>query len=328
MNKFWVNKSFAFLISTALGVFLAAGGVSAQGFPNKPIRLLVGYVPGGTPDLVARVVGNRLSQILGQAVVVDNRPGAGGTLATEIVARAPADGYTLLLGETGQLVIAPFITKNLRYDTLRDLTPIALLGSTPLVLVVNAKMSETKNIGQLLRDAKTQPGQNYGSSGVGSIHHIAMEAMLADAGVVMNHVPYKGSGQSVPAILSGEIPLLMTSLTTVFPHVKAGTVRLLAVTSAARYKETPDVPSVSEFIKGYDFSSESGILAPANLPPAIMARLSNALKEAMVSQEVLEKLSAGSVIPTWTTPEGYRDNIVVNLKKYERAVKTSKVEPQ
>jgi len=322
------SKSIAMVISAALGLLLAAGGVMAQEYPNKPIRLLVGYVPGGTPDLIARVVGNKLSQVLGQPVVIDNRPGAGGTLATELVARAPADGYTLLLGETGQLVIAPFITKNLRYDTLRDLTPIAFLGSTPLVLVVNAKTSGLKNIGELLREAKTKPGTHYGSSGVGTIHHIATEALLSDAGVSMSHVPYKGSGQSVPAILSGEIPLLMTSLTAVFSHVKAGTVRVLAVTTGARYKETPDVPSVSEFVKGYDFASESGILGPANLPPEIVEKLSKALKEVMASPEVLEKLAGGSVIPTWTTPEGYRENIVVNLKKYERAVKASKVEPQ
>lgn len=321
-------KSIGMALSTALALLLAVGGVSAQDFPNKPIRLLVGYVPGGTPDLVARVVGNKLSQILGQPVVVDNRPGAGGTLATELVARAPADGYTLLLGETGQLVIAPFITKNLRYDTLRDLTPVAFLGSTPLVLVVNAKTSGLKNIGELLREAKTKPGTHYGSSGIGTIHHIATEALLADAGVSMSHVPYKGSGQSVPAILSGEIPVLMTSLTAVFSHVKAGTVRVLAVTTGTRYKETPDVPSVSEFVKGYDFASESGILGPANLPPEIVEKLSKALKEALASPEVLEKLAGGSIIPSWTTPEAYRENIVANLKKYERAVRASKVEPQ
>lgn len=326
MNKF---KPFAIGAAILLALFLAAGGANAQDYPNKPIRLLVGYVPGGTPDLVARVVGNKLSQILGQPVVVDNRAGVGGTLATDLVARAPADGYTLLLGETGQLVIAPFITKSLRYDTLRDLTPIALVGSTPLVLVVNAKNSTVKNVGELLRDAKAMPRKlDYGSSGVGSIHHIATEALAADAGVTLNHIPYKGSGQSVPAILSGEVPVLMTSLTAVSSHMKAGTVRVLAVTTAARYKETPDVPAVSEFIPGYDFPSENGILGPANLPPDIVDRLSRALKEVMASPEVLEKLAAGSVIPTWTTPEGYRENIVNSLKKYERAVKAAKVEPQ
>ena len=322
------RKSLAMAISTALGVLLAAGSACAQDYPSKPIRLLVGYVPGGTPDLVARVVGAKLAQILGQPVVIDNRPGAGGTLATETVARAPADGYTLLLGETGQLVIAPFITRNLRYDTLRDLTPIAFVGSTPLVLVVNTKTSAIKNVGELLSEVKTRPGMHYGSSGIGTIHHIATEALLSDAGVTMSHVPYKGSGQSVPAILSGEIPVLMTSLTAVFSHVKAGTVRVLAVTTGARYKETPDVASVSEVVKGYDFASENGILGPANLPPAVVDRLSKALKEAMASPEVLEKLAGGSVIPTWTTPEGYRENIVANLKKYERAVKAAKVEPQ
>lgn len=322
-----------FALSLALALGLAAtSGARAQGagdnYPVRPVKLVVGYVPGGSPDTAARMVSQRMSQILGQPVVVDNKAGAGGMLATALVAKAPADGYTLLLGETGQLVIAPWITKNLSYDVMRDFAPVGMIGTTPLVLVANAKTG-IRTLQDLVREARAKPGAlNYGSSGTGTIHHIAGEVFKADTGIDMMHVPYKGSGQSVPAVVAGDVPVLMTSLTVVLPFIQAGTVNALGVTSASRYGDLPNVPAISETVKDYDYSSEMGILAPAGTPAAVINKLSQALREALNSPDVQKQLKLGSIVPHYTTPAGYTDNLRRNLRKYEQAVKTAKAEPK
>ena len=321
-----------FALSLALALGLAAtSGARAQAagdpYPVRTVKLVVGYVPGGSPDTAARIVSQRLSQILGQPVVVENRAGAGGTLATAQVAKAPADGYTLLLGETGQLVIAPWITKNLAYDVMRDFAPVGMVGTTPLVLVANAKTG-IRTLQDLVREARAKPGTlNYGSSGNGTIHHIAGEVLKADTGMDLMHVPYKGSGQSVPAVISGDVPVLMTSLTVVLPFIQAGTVNALGVTSAARYGDLPNVPAIGEVVKDYDYSSEMGILAPAGTPAPVINKLSQALREALNSAEVQKQFKLGSIVPLYTTPAGYADNLRRNLRKYEQAVKIAKPEP-
>jgi len=244
------------------------------------------------------------------------------------VAKAPADGYTLLLGETGQLVIAPWINKNLAYDVLRDFAPVGMVGTTPLVLVANAKTG-IRTLQDLVREARAKPGKlNYGSSGTGTIHHIAGEVFNADSGIDMLHVPYKGSGQSVPAVVAGDVPVLMTSLTVALPFIQAGTVSALGVSSAARYGDLPNVPAISETVKDYDYASEMGILAPAGTPAAVINKLSLALREALNSPEVQKQLKLGSIVPLYTTPAGYADNLRRNLRKYEQAVKTAKAEPK
>lgn len=321
---------FALYLALALSL-VATSGARAQAagdnYPVRPVKLIVGYVPGGSPDTVARIVSQRLGQILGQPVVVENRAGAGGTLATAQVAKAPADGYTLLLGETGQLVIAPWITKNLSYDVIRNFTPVGMVGTTPLVLVANAKTG-IRTLQDLVREARAKPGTlDYGSSGNGTIHHIAGEVFKAGADINLMHVPYKGSGQSVPALISGDVPVLMTSLTVVLPFVQAGTVNVLGVTSAARYGDLPNVPAIGEVVKDYDYSSEMGILAPAGTPAPVINKLSHALREALSSAEVQKQFKLGSIIPLYTTPADYTDNLRRNLRKYEQAVKITKPEP-
>lgn len=321
---------FALSLALALGLAASSGAraqAAGDNYPVRPVKLIVGYVPGGSPDTVARIVSQRLGQILGQPVVVENRAGAGGTLATAQVAKAPADGYTLLLGETGQLVIAPWITKNLSYDVIRDFTPVGMVGTTPLVLVANAKTG-IRTLQDLVREARAKPGTlNYGSSGNGTIHHIAGEVFKADTGIDLMHVPYKGSGQSVPAVISGDVPVLMTSLTVVLPFVQAGTVNVLGVTSAARYGDLSNVPAIGEVVKDYDYSSEMGILAPAGTPAPVINKLSQALREALNSAEVQKQFKLGSIVPLYTTPAGYTDNLRRNLRKYEQAVKIAKPEP-
>ena len=321
-----MKLKFMKLALTATAMMAIATGLFAQEYPSKPVKIIVGYVPGGGPDFVARSLGQKLTEILGQPFVVENRPGAGATTATAQVARMPADGYTLLLGETGQLVIAPFMYKNLAYDPVKDFTPISLVGTSSGMLLVSNPRSSIKTIQDLVREAKANPGKiDYGSSGIGSIHHIAMEVFKADAGLDIMHIPYKGSGQSVASILAGDVPLLFTSVPAAGSHIRAGTLSLLAVSAPNRMSAYPDIPSLSEIVKDYDYLSEMGLLAPAGLPAEVLAKLSKAIKLAAESPDLLEAFKKNHYILKYTTPAEYAENIRRNLKKYERAVRIAKV---
>lgn len=311
-----------------VGALAISGPVLAQDYPVRPVKLIVGYVAGGGPDMVARAFGQKLSEILGQPFVVENRAGAGGVLATGVVAKSPADGYTLLVGETGQLVIAPFTNKNISYNTLRDLAPIALVTSEPLLLVTNAKFPQ-KTVQDLIKEAKANPGKlSYGSSGIGTIHHIAGEVFKAEAGVDMVHVPYKGSGQSVPGALAGDVPVLVTSYAGAGPHIRSGALNLLAVTSPGRLPSAPNVPALSELIKGYDYQSEMGFLAPAGLPPAVLNKLSAAIKQASESPDLLARFKDTATVVSFRPAGEYTENLKRNLGRYERAVKLANVQPE
>jgi tripartite-type tricarboxylate transporter receptor subunit TctC len=316
------------LLALAALTFTASGAL-AQGYPSRPVKVILGYVPGGGIDIMARTLSQKLSQILGQPFIVENRPGAGGTLAAAFVAKSAPDGYTLLLGETSQLVIAPHTYKSLTYDPVKDLTPVALVTTTSLILVSNPQ-SSIRTLQDLVKEAKANPGKlAYGSSGIGSIHHLSTKMFEVGAGLELMHIPYKGSGQSIQAVLSGEVPLLLTSMTAAGSHLRAGKINLLGTTSAARMPTHPNVPSLSEIVKDYDFSVENGVLAPPGLPPEVLNRLSSAIKQAVDSPEFIEKIreTPGTAI-TWTTPDGYVKNLRENLKKYERAVKLSNLQPE
>jgi tripartite-type tricarboxylate transporter receptor subunit TctC len=314
---------------TLAALIIGASSAFAQNYPNRPVKILLGYSPGGGIDITARSLSQKLSQILGQPFIIENKPGAGGTLAAAFIAKAPADGYTLLFGETSQLVIAPHTYKTLTYDPLKDLTPVALVTTSSLILVSNPQTS-IRTIEDLVREAKANPGKlSYGSSGIGSIHHLSMKMFEAGAGLDMMHIPYKGSGQSIQAVLGGEVPLLLTSMTAAGSHIRAGRLNLLGTTSAARIPTHPNTPSLSDVVKDYDFSVENGLLAPPGLPADVLAKLSNAIKQAVESPEFMEKIreTPGTAI-TWTTPEGYAKNLRENLKKYERAVKLANLQPE
>jgi tripartite-type tricarboxylate transporter receptor subunit TctC len=298
---------------------------SADDYPSRPIKIIVGYVAGGGPDMIARVLATNLAQTIGQPVIVENKPGAGGVLATGMVAKLPADGYTLLLGETGQLLIAPFVNKSVSYHTLTDFTPVAKITTDPMLLVASSR-SSIRSMEDLIRQAKARPGTiSYGSSGIGTIHNITMEAFKASMGLDIVHIPYKGSGQSITAALSGEIPLLMTSITAAGAHIRNGSLRILATTSAAPLPGYPDVPSFARYIPGFDFSSEVGILAPAGLPPSILAKLTGSIKKAVERPEFKAQLKNTSIAVTYSTPAGYAENLRVNMKKFEQAVKSANI---
>ncbi len=322
-----MKVSFKHAVIAVAGLLVIATSALGQDYPNRTVKILVGYPPGGVPDFVARVLGQALSQSLGQQFVVENKPGAGATLATAIVAKSAADGYTLLAGETGQIEIAPYLYKTLPYDTLRDLVPVSLVASTPLIFVSGAK-TQIKTIQDVIRVAIADPGKlNYGSSGIGTIHHITMEAFKAEAGVNLTHVPYKGSPLALAGLLGGEVHLMLTSLGVTAAQRSAGTINVIAVSSAARYPFIPDVPSISEEIKGFDFSSETGILAPAGLPASVLAKLSAAIKTALDTPDLHDKFRKIGLLVTWTTPEGYTDKIRHNLKKYERVIRAANIQP-
>jgi tripartite-type tricarboxylate transporter receptor subunit TctC len=219
--------------------------------------------------------------------------------------------------------------KSLGYDAAKDFAPVGLVTTTGLVMVANSRTG-IKTLSDLVREAKASPGKlRYGSSGIGTPHHLAVEVFKADAGLDIEHIPYKGSGQSITAVLSGEVPLLITSMTAAEPHIRDGKLNLIAITSASRMPSYPNIPSFAELIKDYDFPAENGLLAPAGIPPDVLAKLSKALKQAIESPEFVEKFNRtpGTSI-TWTTPQGYAENLRRGARKHERAMKLIKLQPE
>ena len=313
-------------ISFTLG--LAALSACAQEYPNRPVHIIVGYLTGGGPDIQARLVAQSLSQILKQPFVVDNKPGAAGTLATGVAAKMAPDGYNLLLGETGQMVIAPFAYKSLPYDSLKDFAPIGMFSSSPLVLVASRKTTpEIRTMQDLIREAKARPGKlDYGTPGVGGLHHIVMESLKADLGIRVTHIPYRGVALSVPAVLSGEVPLIVTAIGTL--RSNAAQLHILAISSKERFPGLPDVPAMSEFVKDFEFASEMGLLGPAGTPQEVIGKVSAALKTAVQAPEFIERERGLGFATGWTSPEGYADNLRKNLKRYERAVRIAGIQPE
>lgn len=303
---------------------LVSATAGAQDWPVKPIRMVVPYAAGGLPDTMTRVISQRLGEALGQQIVVENRGGAGGISGTELVAKSPADGYTLLVADVGQVAINPHLYAKLAYDPVKDLSAVSLLGTTALFLVAHPSMP-ANNFRELVALAKSQPGKlNYGSSGTGSIHHLATEALKAALGLDIVHVPYKGTGQSVPALLGGQVALLYSALPSIESHVKGGKVKLLAVSSPQRSPQLPEVPTVAELgVPGYDFQPEIGVLAPAGTPPEIVARLSAEIAKAVKHPEVSQRFRQLGIEPVGSTPEAYAAVNRASYEKYARVVKVS-----
>lgn len=311
---------------------IAAPAAIAQEYPNRPIRLVVGYGSGGSPDAVARVLAGHLATVLGQAVIVDNKPGASGTLATTLVAQSPPDGYTLLVAETGQLEIAPQMMK-LPYDSIGSFTHIGLLTRAPMVIVTHTKRGKFppfQSIQEVLATAKANPGKiNFGTSGIGSGQHLAWEVLKERAEINLTHVPYKGATQSVPALLAGDVELLAGTFGSFEQHIKAGNLRPLAIASNVRLSHRTDLPALSELVKGYeDYSSEIGLMAPRGLPSEILKRLSDATRTVLEMPEARSRLDGLGLIPHWSHPQAYRDAIVENQKKYKLAITLSGIKAE
>jgi tripartite-type tricarboxylate transporter receptor subunit TctC len=306
-----------------LGLF-ALAALAEEPFPSRPVRLIVPYAVGGFPDSVTRVVSQRASELFGQPLVVENRPGAGGLQACEAVARAQADGYTLLIADNAHWGVNPSLYAKLPYDILRDFAPVAMLGETPMFLFVHASLPVT-NVQELIALAKAKPNQlNYGSSGIGSLHHLTMEVFKAAAGLEIVHIPYKGSGQSVPALMGGQTSLMIASLPSLTAHVKAGNVRMLAVVAERRMRQAPEVPTFAEQgVQGLNFLTHVGVMAPSATPAAVVARMNAVFNKALEDPDVIRRLALIGVEPAPATPQAFGVQIREELKKYAHAVKVS-----
>lgn len=319
-----MNKTISLLAPFALCLGIVAGTSFAQTYPSKPVRFIVPFAPGGSTDLLARMLSRHLTDSLGQPVIVDNRGGAGGVIGAEIAARAPADGYTIVLGSPGPLTINPNLVAKMPYDTLRDFAPIALATISPFTLVVHPS-SPAQSVKELLALARAKPGQlNYGSAGTGSVSHFSAEQFKALARVDIVQIPYKGAGPAVGDLLGGRLNLMFENLPTVIPHVRSGKLRMLAVGTKARSALVPDIPTVAESgVPGYESSTAFGVLAPAKTPAAIVSRLNRDIVAALKSGEMKERLTNQGLEALGGTPQQYGAHLKEERAKYGRLVKAA-----
>jgi tripartite-type tricarboxylate transporter receptor subunit TctC len=311
------------------GLGVSAASAQAQTFPNRPITLVIPFAPGGSTTIVGRGVADKMGELLGEKVVVDNRPGAGGTVGTKAVAKSEPDGYTLVLGYTGTLAIGPSLYKNVGYDPRKDFAPIGMIGNAPNSLVVNPSFP-AKTLAELIAYAKANPGKvNFGSAGAGTASHITGEYFARTAGITLVHIPYKGTGPALTDLLGGHIPMAVAPIPASHANVAAGKLRALAVTSMARSSLLPDVPTVAEAaLPGFDASLYYGLAAPAGTPRPIIDKLNKALRDALASDEVRKQLTNDGTEITPGTPENYADFIDKDEKKWAGLVKASGVEPE
>jgi tripartite-type tricarboxylate transporter receptor subunit TctC len=316
------------LIVTLASLFALAAPVAGQDYPSRPVRIVVPFAPGGAVDLVARTIAPRLNEALGQPVIVDNRSGAGGTIGTDIVAKARADGHTLLVASMGVAVNAVLYPK-LPYDTLKDLAPVTTLGEQPNILVVHPSVA-AKTMGELLALARAKPGQvTYGSGGVGSNSHLATVLFVRMAKVDLLHVPYKGLGPAVAELVGGQVNLVVSNVSTALPHVKSGRLRLLAVTSAKRFPLLPDTSTVSESgLPGYESSGWYGMWSTAGTPPAVLARLHEQTVAILESAPVKDQFAAQGLQAIPVSPAAFDKRVREEIRKWGPVVKASGAKPE
>lgn len=307
---------------TALSLLMPMAS-RAQSWPTRPIRLLVGFAPGGGTDIVSRVLAGKLSEILGQQVVVENRAGAAGTIAADAVAKSPSDGYTLLAGHANSNAIAPHVMSKVPFDALTDFTPITYIGYVPNVLVVHPGVP-ARSVEELVALAKSRPGTlTYASSGVGSTQHLAGALFNQISGTQMTHIPYKGSGQAVVDLVAGQVNMNFDTLPPVLEHIRSGKLRALAISSQKRLPSLPDVPTFEEKgIRGFDVTNWYAVMGPKALPREIVTRLDEAIRKGLADPEVRSKLEPqGVLFGGPPTPEAFRDFIRAENAKYARMVK-------
>ncbi len=308
---------------TAFAVFALAPLTQAQNYPNKAVRFVVPFAPGGGTDIIGRIVAQSLNETLGQPVVVDNRGGAGSTLGTEIVAKSPADGYTLLFGNISLAFNATLYPK-LRYDTLRDLAPISLSAVQPNILVIHPGLP-AKNLKEFIELARTNPGKyNYASAGTGSGTHLAAELLKLLTKIDVVHVPYKGTGPALTDLLGGQINMMVSTFASALPHVKSGRLRALGVTTAKRSPATPDVPTLIEGgVAGYDYSTWYGLLAPAGTAKQIIDKLNAANRKVLANNDIRQKLEIQGVDAIVNSPAEFSAYMKSETEKWGGVVKAT-----
>lgn len=303
---------------------IVAGPAFAQPYPSKPIRMIVPFAPGGPNDIIGRTVGQKLHETWGQAVVIENRGGAGGTIGVDAGAKSPADGYTLIMGGSSNLAVAPSLYSKLPYDPLTDLAPISNVAFVPYVVTVNPRVP-AKSMKELVAIAKSKPGLlTYGSSGAGSMSSLAAELITATGGGKMTHVPYKGTAPSVAGMVTGEIDLMVADLSAVAGHAKAGKLKILATAGSKRTKAAPQLPTVAESgLKGYAVDAWFGLVVPAKTPQDIVAKLAGGVQAAVKSQDVRDRFEKLGYDPIGNSPAEFAQTIKADIAKFAKIIKAA-----
>jgi tripartite-type tricarboxylate transporter receptor subunit TctC len=308
-----------------LSCLLAMGQAHAQ-YPDKPIRIVVPFAPGGSVDILARVIAQQITKPLGQSVIVENRPGGGSAVGTEFVARAPADGYTLLMGSTSSLAINPSLQK-LNYE-LRDFAPIALVASIPHVLVVNPKVP-ANNLREFIAYAKAKPTINYGSAGPGTPHHLAGVMLNQLAGLNMVDIPYKGTGPALVDLAGGQVEVMSVDMAPAMPFITAGKIRALGIATKTRSPLAPDIPTIAEAgVPGFEVTGWYGVVAPAAVPQDIAQKLAKAITEALALPETREKLLGLGATPEGGTPQAFGEHMQRETAKWSKVIKDGNIRIQ
>jgi tripartite-type tricarboxylate transporter receptor subunit TctC len=318
--------TLSFVAATLLALNLHA---AAQEYPVKPVRLVVPFTPGGTTDILGRLVAQKLSESIGRQVIVDNRPGAGGTIGSDIVAKSPADGYTLIMGHIGTFGVNPTLYPKLPYDAVKDFQPITLFAMITNLLSVNPSLP-VKSVKELVALARARPGQlNYGSGGNGSAAHLATEyfKLLSKTDIV--HIPYKGTAPAITDLLAGNTSMILTGVPAQLPHIKSGRLRALGVASAKRQPLFPELPTIMEGgVKGYEATQWYGVLAPAGTPRPIVDRLNAALVKALQSADVKERLASEAGEPVGNSPEEFHAFIQKEIARWAPVIRASGAKPE
>jgi tripartite-type tricarboxylate transporter receptor subunit TctC len=319
------------MIRTALLLMamLIAAAASAQGYPNRPVRVIVTFPPGGTPDIYGRIMAAELQKMWNQPLVVENRTGAAGTIGTDYVAKAAPDGYTLLFGADAPLTLAPWLFSKLPYDPLKDFTPIVNVTSGPFVLLAHPSF-KANNMREFIELAKAQPGKiAYASSGAGTQQHLSMETVRALAGIDVLHIPYKGFGQGLADVLANQVPLVFGGITASISLIKSGKVKGLGVTSAQRAKSLPEIPSFAESgLSGFDIQAWYGFVGPASLPPDIVRKIHADSVQVIQRPDFLERLARDGIEPVGNTPAAFAEQIKADMERWRPIVKAAGVKPE
>lgn len=311
----------------ALVAFSVVGPARTQPYPTKPLRILVGFTPGGASDITTRIIGQKLAEAFGQPVITDNRAGASGAIAARIVAQAAPDGYTLLSGATSILAINPAMMSKPGYDSIRDFTPVSQTVSMPQVLVVHPSV-KAGNLKELVALAKARPGElNYSSSGSGSSSHLAIELLKYMTGINLTHVPFKGSGQSMPALLAGHVQMIFDPLPTSLPHVKSGKLRALAISTSKRSPAVPELPTAAEAgVPGFESSLWYGLLLPVGAAPPLVSQLNKAVNDALRAPDLVDRFAALGAEPVGSTASAFGKTIAEEISKWGRVIKNAGVQ--
>lgn len=316
-------------IFAMLGALLLSAAVSAQSYPNKPIRLVVPFAPGGSSEIIARAVAYKMSESIGQQVIVDYKPGGAGNIAMQEVARAEPDGYTLIMGHIGTLAMNPAMFKKLPYDAVKDFAPVSLIAHVPNIFVVNAQVP-ARDLKEFVALAKAKPGAlNYGSAGNGSAGHLAFEYLKMVTKIEVTHVPYKGTGPMLQDLLGGNTQASSAGTPPLLPHIKSGKLRAIAVGTPKRVSSLPDVPTVQEFgYPGFETVQWYGILAPAKTPEPIIRKLYEEVAKAVASKDTLDRFAADGTIGVGSTPAAFAEHIRKETTRWGEVVRAAGIEPQ